>query len=91
MRRRAVLLLADVGDEALVLEDAGDLALGPRRRHDDLGVARPGLALRTRVSMSAIGSEMFIGSYQLDFVTPGSSPSSARSRKQMRHSAKRRM
>src|SRR4051812_19256809 len=28
---RAVLLLADVGDEALVLEDAGDLALGPRR------------------------------------------------------------
>jgi hypothetical protein len=26
------------------------------------------------VSMSAMGSEMFIGSYQLDFVTPGSSP-----------------
>jgi hypothetical protein len=29
--------------------------------------------------------------YQLDFVTPGSWPSRARSRKQMRHSAKRRM
>ena len=48
-------------------------------------------ALRTRVSMSAIGSEMFIGPYQLDFVTPGSSPRSARSRKQMRHRANRRM
>ena len=48
-------------------------------------------ALRTRVSMSAIGSETFISSYQLDFVTPGSSPTSARSRKQMRQSAKRRM
>src|SRR5919106_1959490 len=49
-------------------------------------------AFRTRVSMSAIGSEMFIrSSYQLDFVTPGSSPRSARSRKQMRHSANRRM
>ena len=30
-------------------------------------------------------------SYQLDFVTPGSRPSGARSRKQMRHIAKRRM
>ena len=48
-------------------------------------------ALRMRVSMSAIGSEMFIGAYQLDLVTPGSSPSRARSRKQMRQSAKRRM
>src|SRR3954452_21539912 len=34
--RRAVLLLVDVGDEALVLEDAGDLALGPRRGDDHL-------------------------------------------------------
>src|SRR5690349_22331320 len=32
----AVLLLADVGDEALVLENPGDLALGPGGRHDDL-------------------------------------------------------
>ncbi len=40
-RGRAVLLLGDVGDEALVLEDAGDLALGPRRRDDHLGVAGP--------------------------------------------------
>ena len=31
-------------------------------------------ALRTRVSMSAIGSEMFMRPYQLDLVTPGSSP-----------------
>ncbi len=30
-------------------------------------------------------------SYQLDFVTPGSCPWSARSRKQIRHSANRRM
>jgi hypothetical protein len=29
--------------------------------------------------------------YQLDLVTPGSCPSRARSRKQIRHSAKRRM
>src|SRR6478735_1377770 len=40
--RRAVLLLADVGDEALVLEDAGDLALGPRGRHDHFRVPCPG-------------------------------------------------
>src|SRR3954451_3165919 len=38
---RPVLLLVDVGDEALVLQDAGDLALRPRRRDDDLRVARP--------------------------------------------------
>ena len=47
--------------------------------------------LRTRVSMSAIGSEMFMDPYQLDLVTPGSAPSRARSRKQIRHSANRRM
>src|SRR6478672_13242047 len=40
--RRAVLLLADVGDEALVLEDAGDLALGPRGGHDHFRVSCPG-------------------------------------------------
>src|SRR5687768_4331787 len=38
---RARALLADVGDEALVTEDARDLALGPRRRHDHLEVTRP--------------------------------------------------
>src|SRR6476661_7350901 len=38
-RDRSVLLLGDVGDEALGLEDAGDLALGPRRGHDHFGVA----------------------------------------------------
>src|SRR5918993_439540 len=40
--RRAILLLGDVGDEALGLEDAGDLTLGPRRRDDHFGVACPG-------------------------------------------------
>src|SRR5918995_241416 len=39
-RRGPILLLGDVGHEALVLEDAGDLALGPRRRDDDIGVSR---------------------------------------------------
>src|SRR5436190_5460015 len=41
-RPGAVLLLADIGDEALVLEDAGDLALGPRRRDDHFRVPCPG-------------------------------------------------
>src|SRR5882757_3910107 len=40
--RRAVLLLAHVGDEAFVLEDAGDLALGSRRGDDHFGVSCPG-------------------------------------------------
>src|SRR3974390_2065464 len=40
--RGALTLLADVGDEALLLEDAGDLALGPRGGDDHLGVPRPG-------------------------------------------------
>src|SRR6478736_1325933 len=39
--RGAVLLLADVGDEALVLEDAGDLTLGPRGGDDHVGVPCP--------------------------------------------------
>src|SRR4029079_14787796 len=39
--RGTVLRLADVGNEALVLEDAGDLPLRPGGGHDDLGVARP--------------------------------------------------
>src|SRR4249919_941021 len=39
--RRAVLLLADVGDEALVLEDAGDLTLGPRGGDDHIRVPCP--------------------------------------------------
>src|SRR5262245_29955990 len=38
---RAVLLLGHVRDEALVLEDTGDLALGPRRRDDHVDVASP--------------------------------------------------
>ncbi len=51
---------------------------------------RARLAFRMRVSMSAIGSVTLMV-YQLDFVTPGSSPCEARSRKQMRHIPKRRM
>src|SRR3954464_3732600 len=35
-------LLVDVGDEAFLLEDAGDLALRARGRHHDLRVTRPG-------------------------------------------------
>src|SRR5215469_13913867 len=51
---------------------------------------RAPLALRMRVSMSAIGSEMtpvvsLVAIYQLDFVTPGMRPSAASVRKQMRH------
>src|SRR3954467_15958534 len=69
---RAVLLLADVGDEAFVLEDAGDLALRPRCRDDDLGVARPrGVPHAGQHVGDRIG-EVHLGSYQLDFVTPGS-------------------
>ena len=45
------------------------------------------LALRMRVSMSAIGSVIIVGrsSHQLDFVRPGISPACASSRRQMRH------
>src|SRR6476661_3777811 len=89
--RRTVLLLADVGDEALVLEDAGDLALRARRRDDDLGVARPGGVPHAGQHVGNRIGDVHLDSYQLDFVTPGSSPSRARSRKQMRHRANRRM
>src|SRR3954471_2541787 len=41
-RARSCLLLVEVGDEAFVLEDAGDLALRPRGRNDDLGVTGAG-------------------------------------------------
>ena len=46
--RRPVALLADVGDEAFLLEDPRDLALGARGGDDDLGVARPGRVANTR-------------------------------------------
>src|SRR3954464_10322676 len=87
----AILLLADVGDEALVLEDAGDLALRPRCGHDDLGVARPGGVPHAGQHVGDRVGDVHLGSYQLDFVTPGSSPSRARSRKQIRHRGNRRM
>src|SRR3954470_25029817 len=48
------------------------------------------LALRMRVSMSAMGSVMVIGAsppaHQLAFVTPGISPAWTNSRRQMRQS-----
>jgi hypothetical protein len=44
------------------------------------------LALRIRVSMSAMGSVMVMAAYQLAFVTPGTSPACTMTRKQMRHS-----
>ena len=46
------------------------------------------LALRIRVSMSAIGSVIVIRRllHQLAFVTPGISPACTSSRRQMRHS-----
>src|SRR5688572_136500 len=40
-RGRSVLVLVDLGDEALVLEDPRDLTLRPRRRHDHFRVACP--------------------------------------------------
>jgi hypothetical protein len=41
--------------------------------------------------MRPLSRGQVVPSYQLDLVTPGSRPSRARSRKQMRHIAKRRM
>src|SRR5919109_2292187 len=90
-RRGPVLLLVHVGDEALVLEDAGDLTLGPRRRHDHLGVTGARRVPDAREHVRDRVGDVHRVSYQLDLVTPGSSPRSARSRKQMRHSANRRM
>jgi hypothetical protein len=44
------------------------------------------LALRMRVSMSAIGSVIVMAAYQLAFVTPGISPACTMTRRQIRHS-----
>ena len=75
-------------DVALLLEHAASASLS----FDD-GIETSSciatLALRMRVSMSAMGSVMVIGSpppYQLAFVTPGISPACASSRRQMRQS-----
>ena len=46
-------------DVALVLQDARDLGLQARRGHVDARVPAPCVALRIRVSMSAIGSVIF--------------------------------
>src|SRR5271154_7157299 len=44
------------------------------------------LALRIRVSMSAMGSVIVMAAYQLAFVTPGTSPACTMTRRQMRQS-----
>src|SRR6266536_1377745 len=85
------LLLVDVRDEAFVLEDPGDLALRPRCRDDHVRVARPGGVPDAGEHVRDRVGDVHRCPYQLDFVTPGSSPRRARSRKQMRHRAKRRM
>src|SRR5438876_1606562 len=120
------------GDEALGLQDPGDLDLDPARRDHHVlvagagGVADPREHVAHRIvdrdaaraprlghddpartwglAVGAIGPlrGRWLGgcrcgfcrhlcSYQLDFVTPGSSPTSARSRKQIRHRPNLRM
>jgi hypothetical protein len=61
----------------------------PRRR---FAPGSPGWRLPLMAAVALDGHRSFAASrYQLDLVTPGSWPSRARSRKQMRHIAKRRM
>ena len=62
--KRLALLDAVVLDVALLLEEAGDLLLHPRGRHRRVSCSAL-LALRMRVSMSAIGSVSIVSSYQL--------------------------
>src|SRR5581483_7141646 len=73
---------AEVLDEALVLEDLGHahLELGGRNVH--LLVLGP-----TRVPDAGeeVGDRIASHDYQLALITPGTSPLSASSRKQMRH------
>ena len=97
---RALFGQLEVDDVALFLQDSRDFHLQLGRRDVHLLVPRLE-ALRTRVSMSAMGSDdvmLLVPSlpsyptcYQLDFVTPGISPASASLRKQMRHSVNLRM
>jgi len=77
---RTVLLLADVGDEALVLEDAGrSRAWSATRARRTSVCAPPREAFRTRGQpCRRWDRRCSSGSYQLDFVTPGSSPRRAR-------------
>ena len=72
--------------------------IGPRRKRSLIrtfgSLART--PFRIRVSMSAMGSVMFIGltspgSYQLALITPGISPARASFRKQIRHISNLRM
>ena len=91
-------------DVAFVLEDPRDLGLQPRAPACRRACACAVTALRIRVSMSAIGSVISLNLhhtrsvvdvvdtvYQLLFVTPVTSPSSASLRKHRRHRANLRM
>ena len=101
---RTVFGQLEVDDVTLFLEDPRNFHLQLGRRDVDLLMACARSALRTRVSMSAMGSDdvmlLFFPSvsfpriqscYQLDFVTPGISPARASLRKQIRHSVNLRM
>src|SRR5216683_2977769 len=98
--RRSVGLHVVARDVALVLQDAGDLELQARRRDLDLGVPRGvGVAdarqhVGDRVAddsrrglLDGLGGCLgdCCSHHQLAFVTPGTRPSEASSRKQMRH------
>src|SRR5262245_37023459 len=73
-------------DEALLLQQLGDLHLQPRRRDVDLlvlgaaGVSDPGQQVGDRIAHHEC-----VSSYQLALMTPGTSPLRANSRKQIRH------
>src|ERR1700682_2810592 len=104
--RRAVGVLEELEplDVAFVLQDAGDLGLQPGRGHVDArvlrgdGVAKPGEHVSNRICHSfstlsgcdGLGAPALIP-YQLLFVTPVTSPSSASLRKHRRHNANFRM
>src|SRR6266496_196654 len=86
----AVLDGLEVRDVALVLEDAGDLALQLGSGHVDLGqpcpdpVPDPGGHVRDGIGH--VHRELPLASaYQLALMTPGMSPESASLRKQIRH------
>src|SRR5512143_2918634 len=84
-----------VGDVPLVLEDARDLGLEPRRRHVDLGQPRPhpvpDAGDHVRDGIRHVHRTYLSGLYQLALITPGISPAKASFRKQIRHISNLRM
>src|SRR4029079_12220800 len=88
----ALALLLEAGDVALLLEDLQDRARLLRHRCErlvlvgDVRVADPRQQVRDRVGHVR---RHLLGGYHEAFVTPGSSPRCASSRKQMRQSMKR--